>query len=303
MSVARRSFGSTGLTVPVLGFGAGGVGDPALSERDAEILLNAVLDLGVGLFDTARSYGASEERIGRHLADRRGEFVLSTKVGYSVPGFEDWTAGCVTAGVDLALHNLRTDVIDVVHLHSCPLEVLERNGVAEALVRAVEAGKVRVAAYSGDGAPLDFAVDSGNFGSVQTSVNVVDQRSIETAVPRAAERGLGVIAKRAMANAVWRKRGLSGEDGAVAAYRERWRSLSLDFGTFPRRRRRSASEAYAPGVSSVLVRRGASSTSREISRRSNAASARRAPERRSARGSGAREGVDRDRRRRRVAAP
>ncbi len=253
MSVARRSFGSTGLTVPVLGFGAGGVGDPALSERDAETLLNAVLDLGVGLIDTARSYGASEERIGRHLADRRGEFVLSTKVGYSVPGFEDWTAAIVTAGVDLALHNLRTDVIDVVHLHSCPREILERNGVAEALVRAVEAGKVRVAAYSGDGDPLDFAVDSGNFGSVQTSVNVVDQRSIETVVPRAAERGMGVIAKRAMANAVWRSEAVPGEDGAVAAYRERWRALSLDFGDLSPEEATLRFAAYAPGVSSVLV--------------------------------------------------
>ena len=78
---ARRPFGDTGLTVPVLGFGAGGIGDPALSERDAETLLNSVLDLGVGLIDTARSYGLSEERIGRHLARRRGDFVLSTKVG------------------------------------------------------------------------------------------------------------------------------------------------------------------------------------------------------------------------------
>lgn len=177
---ARRPFGNTGLTVPTLGFGAGGVGDPALSERDAETLLNSVLDLGIGLIDTARSYGTSEERIGRHLARRRGEFVLSTKVGYSVPGFEDWTAACVSAGVDLALQNLRTDVIDVVHLHSCPRATLERSGVAEALGRAVETGKVRVAAYSGDGDPLDFAVASGSFGSVQTSVNVVDQRAIET---------------------------------------------------------------------------------------------------------------------------
>ncbi len=253
MSVARRRFGTTGLTVPVLGFGAGGVGDPALSEGEAQTLLNAVLDLGVGLIDTARSYGASEERIGRHLAGRRGEFVLSTKVGYSVPGFEDWTAECVTAGVDLALHNLRTDVIDVVHLHSCPRDILERNGVAEALVRAVEGGKVGVAAYSGDGDALDFAVDSGNFGSIQSSVNVVDQRSIETAVPRAAGRGMGIIAKRAMANAVWRGEAVPGEDAPVATYRERWRALSLDFGDLSSEEATLRFAAFAPGVSSVLV--------------------------------------------------
>lgn len=250
---ARRPFGNTGLTVPTLGFGAGGVGDPALSERDAETLLNSVLDLGIGLIDTARSYGTSEERIGRHLARRRGEFVLSTKVGYSVPGFEDWTAACVSAGVDLALQNLRTDVIDVVHLHSCPRATLERSGVAKALGRAVETGKVRVAAYSGDGDPLDFAVASGSFGSVQTSVNVVDQRAIETALPRAEERGKGVIAKRALANAVWRRDFVPGEDEAISTYRQRWHALSLDFGDLSPEEATLRFTAHVPGVSSVLV--------------------------------------------------
>jgi aryl-alcohol dehydrogenase-like predicted oxidoreductase len=249
----RRPFGGTGLTVPALGFGAGGVGDPALSEREAETLLNSVLDLGIGLIDTARSYGTSEERIGRHLSRRRGEFVLSTKVGYSVPGFEDWTAPGVSAGVDLALQNLRTDVIDVVHLHSCPRETLERNGVAEALGRAVEAGKVRIAAYSGDGDPLDFAVASGLFGSVQMSINVVDQRSIETALPLAEQRGLGVIAKRAIANAVWRRDFVPGEDDAISTYRQRWHALSLDFGDLSPEEAALRFTAHVPGVSSVLV--------------------------------------------------
>jgi aryl-alcohol dehydrogenase-like predicted oxidoreductase len=250
---ARRPFGNTGLTVPILGFGAGGVGDPSLSEQDTATLLNSVLDLGVGLIDTARSYGLSEERIGRHLVRRRADFVLSTKVGYSVPGFEDWTAGCVSAGVDLALSNLRTNVIDVVHLHSCPREVLERNGVAEALGRAVAAGKVRVAAYSGDGEALDFAVASGAFGSIQTSVNVVDQRSIDTALPRAQERGLGVVGKRALANAVWQAAGGPGGDEAITTYRRRWETLDLDFGPLPPDEAALRFAAYVPGVSSVLV--------------------------------------------------
>ena len=249
---ARRPFGNTGLTVPILGFGAGGIGDPSLSESDAGALLNSFVDLGVVLIDTARSYGLSEERIGRHLGHRRADIVLSTKVGYGVPGYVDWTAECVSAGVDLALSNLRTDVIDVVHLHSCPRETLERNGVAEALGRAVAAGKVRVAAYSGEGEALDFAVASGRFGSIQTSVNVVDQRSIDTAVARAREHGIGVIGKRALANAVWRTAGTSGDE-AIAAYRRRWEALDLDFGPVPPDEAALRFAAFAPGVSSVLV--------------------------------------------------
>ena len=82
----RRPFGRTGLDVPALGFGAMQVGDPRLPEAAAARLLNHALDLGLALVDTARSYGVSEERIGRHLAHRRDEFVLSTKVGYGVDG-------------------------------------------------------------------------------------------------------------------------------------------------------------------------------------------------------------------------
>ena len=249
----RRPFGKTGLVVPALGWGAAAVGDPALSEIEAEVLLNSVLDLGIDLIDTARSYGASEERIGRHLARRRGEFILSTKVGYGVPGHDDWTADCVSAGVDLALSNLRTDVIDVVHLHSCPRDTLERRGVAEALVRAVEAGKVRVAAYSGDGQPLDWAVSSGLFGSVQASVNLVDQRAIETALPVARERGLGVIAKRALANAVWRRASAREEDPAIATYRHRWSALGFDFGGLPAEELALRFAANVAGVHAVLV--------------------------------------------------
>jgi len=249
----RRPFGKTGLVIPSLGWGAAAAGDPALSESEAEALLNSVLDLGIGLVDTARSYGLSEERIGRHLARRRGEFLLSTKVGYGVPGHEDWTAGCVSAGVDFALSMLRTDVIDVVHLHSCPRETLEQRGVAEALVRAVEAGKVRVAAYSGDGPPLDWAVSSGLFGSIQASVNLVDQRAIETSLPVARERGLGVIAKRALANAVWGSSPVYAEDPPIATYRERWNALAFDFGDLPAEEVALRFAANVPGVHAVLV--------------------------------------------------
>jgi aryl-alcohol dehydrogenase-like predicted oxidoreductase len=253
---ARRAFGNTGLTVPALGFGAGVAGDPSLSERQAEALLHSVLDLGIGLVDTARSYGASEERIGRHLAHRRDEFVLSTKVGYGVPGHEDWTAGCVSAGVDLALANLRTDVLDLVHLHSCPRSTLEGGGVVEALVRAVAAGKVRVAAYSGDNEALAWAIASGAFGSVQFSLNLVDQGAVETALPAARERGLGIIAKRALANAVWRRAPASTEDPAISMYRERWNTLALDLGDLPAEEVALRFAANLPGVHTVLVGSG-----------------------------------------------
>src|SRR5436309_336568 len=121
-----REFGSSGLRVSALGLGAGHGGGDDLTDGEAERLLGEVLDLGVTLIDTARSYGRAEERIGRFLGHRRGEVVLSTKGGYGIAGAADWTYDAVARGVDDALVRLRTSCVDVFHLHSCPREILDR---------------------------------------------------------------------------------------------------------------------------------------------------------------------------------
>jgi aryl-alcohol dehydrogenase-like predicted oxidoreductase len=199
-----RQFGFTGLKVSALGFGAGHIGDYNSDEKVIKKLLNTAVDLGVTLFDTARGYGASEDRIGRFLSHRRGEIVLSTKVGYSIPGYKDWTYECVIAGVDEALKQLRTDYIDIVHLHSCSVHVLMNNGVIDALEKVKEEGKIKIAAYSGENENLSYAVECGRFGSIQTSINIADQRNLDSRLPRAKVKGLGVIAKRPAANAAWK---------------------------------------------------------------------------------------------------
>ena len=199
-----KPYGNSGFQVSILGLGAGQVGDERLAERDAAQLLNTALDLGITLIDTARGYGLSEERIGRHLSHRRSEFVLSTKVGYGIAGHSDWSAGIIEAGVDQALARMRTDCIDVVHLHSCNLATLQAGDVVDALIRMREKGKIRVAAYSGENEALDWAVASGRFGGVECSVNLFDQGSLGGPLERARRDGLGVIAKRPLGNAPWR---------------------------------------------------------------------------------------------------
>lgn len=199
-----RNFGNTGLNVSALGFGAGEIGDYAVSEKDSEIILNTVLDLGINLIDTARGYFASEERIGKYISHRRSEFVLSTKVGYGIDGYSDWSYDIITAGVENALKLLKTDYLDIVHMHSCDLDTLKCGDVINALQKTIEQGKVRVAAYSGENEELKFAVDSNSFGSIQTSINICDQIDLDGSIKNAKEKGLGVIAKRPIANAPWR---------------------------------------------------------------------------------------------------
>jgi aryl-alcohol dehydrogenase-like predicted oxidoreductase len=252
-SVEKRILGSSGIEVSILGYGAGNLGNPGLSEQEAIELLHAVLDSGVTLIDTARSYGLSEERIGKHLKGRRNEFVLSTKVGYGIPGFQDWTGPCITAGIEAALRLLQTDCIDIVHLHSCPQSILEQGDVVRSLLEAKSAGKIRVAAYSGDNEPFDWALASGHFGSLQTSINVCDQRAVEKAAIATA-KGIGVIAKRTLANAPWlRSTGPHDSDQAAQAYRDRWNAMALDTGGLDPSEFALRFAAYVPGVTSCLM--------------------------------------------------
>jgi aryl-alcohol dehydrogenase-like predicted oxidoreductase len=249
----RRPFGRTGLEVPALGFGAMQAGDPGLSEDAAARLLNHALDLGLTLVDTARSYGLSEERIGRHLAGRRDEFVLCTKVGYGVDGVPDWTYECVVAGVDAARSRLRTDVIDVVQLHSCGLDLLEAGEVARALADCAARGWLRVAGYSGDGEALRRAVASGEFGSVQASVNLCDQQSLRPlALARAC--GLGTIAKRPLCGQPWRNAAPPADD-VHADYWRRFATLraELGFETHDWESLALRFAAGAPGVDCAIV--------------------------------------------------
>jgi aryl-alcohol dehydrogenase-like predicted oxidoreductase len=73
----------------MVGLGGGQIGEHDVDEEQAAAVLHGALDLGVTLIDTARGYGLSEERIGRHLAPRRDEFILSTKGGYNIDGHDD----------------------------------------------------------------------------------------------------------------------------------------------------------------------------------------------------------------------
>jgi aryl-alcohol dehydrogenase-like predicted oxidoreductase len=203
VTIPQRAYGSTGLRVSLLGLGAGQIGDGQVDEAQVGKLLNEVLDQGITLIDTARGYGLSEERIGKHIAHRRKEFVLSTKVGYGVDGVLDWTYDCILAGVDRALKLMRTDHLDIAHLHSCPQDTLARGEVINALDRGVREGKIRVAAYSGDNEPLEWALASGRFRGLMCSVNPFDQRAIDRVVTPAGKRGIGLIAKRPIGNAPW----------------------------------------------------------------------------------------------------
>lgn len=256
--MVQRQLGSAGLSVSALGLGCQWLGDVAVSDAEAARVIEAAVDAGITLFDTARSYGLSEARLGKFLKPVRNRVLLSTKLGYDIDGVPDWTASCIRRGVDEALHRLQTDVIDIVHFHSCPLPVLQQGEVLGALAEAKRAGKLRVMAYSGENDALDFAIGCGQFDSVQCSLNLVDQRNGPCALPLAKAASLGVLIKRPLANTVWQYREQP-QRADLQIYWQRWQLLASALTAIGREAGVDPAElalrfaAFSPAVSSVLV--------------------------------------------------
>ncbi|HUF05262.1 MAG TPA: aldo/keto reductase [Aridibacter sp.] len=200
-----RKLGRTGLDVSALGFGGAEIGRENEDQAVVDRLLNSAIDSGLNLIDTAAAYFTSEELIGNALKGRRNDVLLFSKCG-TLDGFtrSDWSKQGVIDTIVESLRRLRTDHLDIVQLHSCEREILEHGDAIDGLIRAQERGYISFAGYSGDSEDAAFAIDLDFFDTLQTSISIADQEAIEQTVPKAIEKGMGIIAKRPIANAVWR---------------------------------------------------------------------------------------------------
>ncbi len=205
----RRALGRGGPAVVPLGYGAFKIGrnegakyaagydlpDEAAVAR----LLNGVLDLGIDLIDTAPAYGTSEESIGRAIAHRRSEFVLSTKAGERFEGGRstwDFSGPAIGRSVEESLRRLRTDAVDVLLLHSDgrDLEILQGTDAVAALRRLKERGLARRIGLSGktpEGARSALA-----WADVLMVEYHPQDRSHEGVIAEAVARGVGVLVKK-----------------------------------------------------------------------------------------------------------
>src|SRR5215510_3977707 len=140
----ERRVGRSGLVVSVVGLGTNNFGW-RLDEERAVAVVQAAVDAGVTLFDTAETYGdgASERFLGRALAGRREEVVIATKFGWACetdpPG---GSAANVRRAIEGSLERLGTDYVDLYQYHR-PDGVTPLEETLGALEELVEAGKVR----------------------------------------------------------------------------------------------------------------------------------------------------------------
>jgi len=203
-------FGKTGFETSRLGVGLSEIGSQlSISDQDqASDVLNTALDSGINFLDTSACYGISEQLVGKGISHRRNDYFLATKAGHVALGYEGeaWTYQTVVDSIDRSLQLLQTDHVDLVQLHSCEIDVLEKGDVIRALQEAEQAGKTRFIGYSGDNEAAHWAVDSGLFSSLQTSYNLVEQRArTSKLLEKATSKGMGTIIKRPIAGGVWGK--------------------------------------------------------------------------------------------------
>jgi aryl-alcohol dehydrogenase-like predicted oxidoreductase len=158
-----RRLGRSGLVVSVVGLGTNNLG-MKLDFEDSRKVVDAAFDAGITLFDTADSYGASEERLGEFLVGRRDDVIIATKFGNDVRRLgndngADWGARgsrrYIRRAVEASLRRLRTDWIDLYQLHS-PDPQTPIDETLGALTELVREGKVRY-------------VGSSNFTGFQTA--------------------------------------------------------------------------------------------------------------------------------------
>ncbi|MDZ4685298.1 MAG: aldo/keto reductase [Planctomycetaceae bacterium] len=213
MTSPLRPLGRTGLRVPPLGFGAFKIGRnqgikyPAGYELpdDAAVsrLLNGVLDLGCTLIDTAPAYGLSEERIGRAIGHRRGEFVLSTKVGETFDdgvSRYDFTRDGVEHSLQRSLQRLQTDVLDLVFIHSNGNDrhVLTETDVVAVLHEWRDRGAIRAIGLSGK--TVEGARAAMSWADAVMVEYHLDDTSHADVIAEAAMQGVGVFVKKGLAS-------------------------------------------------------------------------------------------------------
>jgi len=154
--ITTRSLGRTGLQVPILSFGASSLGQEFRSVTLDEALgsVKAALECGLNLIDTSPFYGRgmSEVLLGVALKSiPRDDYLLCTKLGrYSLEHF-DFSAKRVAESVDVSLHRLGTDHLDIILCHDIEFVPMQQivDETLPALRKARDQGKVRFIGFSG----------------------------------------------------------------------------------------------------------------------------------------------------------
>jgi uncharacterized protein len=206
-----RPLGSTGVTVPIIGYGTAPLGKDEITRQHAVRCLNHAIDAGITYLDTSPDYG-SEPHVGEVMRTRRKEVFLATKVNRrSRRGVMD--------ELKESLQRLQTDHVDLIQVHAVNAwadlqEALAPDGAIAALEEARRQGLARFIGITGHARPeiLGHALTEYPFDTVLCALGVGDRlvTSPETfMLPRAVERNAGVIAMKVLGHGEYPDRALA----------------------------------------------------------------------------------------------
>jgi aryl-alcohol dehydrogenase-like predicted oxidoreductase len=195
-----QQLGLSGLTVSTVGLGCNNFG-ARMADEDVPAVVNAAIDTGITLFDTADVYGnagGSEVLLGEALGSRRGEVIIATKFGSDMRGANgpDWGARgsrrYIRIAVENSLRRLGTDWIDLYQLHepdpNTPIEE-----TLAVLTEIVAEGKVRYIGSSNlagwEVMDADWTARTSGFEAFTSAQNEYSwlNRSVETELVPALE--------------------------------------------------------------------------------------------------------------------
>jgi aryl-alcohol dehydrogenase-like predicted oxidoreductase len=172
------------------------------AEEESRRLLDAAWRLGVRVFDTAASYGDSEEKFGRWLdsldAAARAELFVATKFGehWNADRGEPWvdhSYDALTRSLDRSLERLGR--IDLVQVHKTSLEALASAGFWRALEETRRRGVARIGASASSLDVARAAIECGRFDQIQVPFNRADTR-FAPVIAEATRRGMLVFTNR-----------------------------------------------------------------------------------------------------------
>lgn len=206
--------GRTDLRVSRMGLGCGGHSRLGLarggSDENAERIVREAIAIGVNFIDTAENYG-TESVVGRAVAGRRGEVVISTKLSVNVDKHH-CPAGDFPARVEGTLQRLQTDYVDILHLHgvSAADYPYARDEIHPVLQKLKHQGKIRhlgiTEAFSPDPghAMLGPAVanDPALWDVVMVGFNLLNPSARDRVLPHTQKHDIGTLCMFAVRRAL-----------------------------------------------------------------------------------------------------
>lgn len=211
-NIEYRTLGESGLVVSTIGLGCnnfGRAGTATETQEGTDAVIDAAIDAGVTLFDTADIYGKerglSETLMGKALVGKRDRIVLATKFGMDMAGVNgpEWGARAsrryIRLAVESSLRRLRTDWIDLYQLHR-PDGVTPIEETLDTLDDLIAEGKVRYIGHSNlsgwEIAEAEFTARLGGypkFVSAQNEYSLLVRDAEREVLPAVNRYGLGFL--------------------------------------------------------------------------------------------------------------